>query len=686
MRKSSFFLLLFLLPGFSVLAQPTQAEIDKMIKNAQDLAKKYGGDSIIKKTIKDQQDNKTVTTTKTYDTDPGSYGNVDNWKFPPKNTALLAALPKKTLSKTEMVSFLNDLYSQLSKKLAPAIGVSVQSIAAKYNNDGNRMGDAAVSGWYSNYQEEALLLIIKAAITTPDNNLLMNNCAALLNMSGIEQKAIPVLKYLLQSAPDNSTLLNNLGQAYAGLGATDTAMLYFGRCLKSDPEHPEACNTAGQIEATRGNTEKAIEYFEKSIKGAFNKPAALKLRKIKKDVSMIPMIRPRVKLPEYFNLFKYQLPAQCTSTGNAIIADAEHKAFREMMTKQTQAYGAKYAALAEKQRIEAMEIMKAGGAGRKLRKDEFMAHPFYEMCGIMARDVLAAYRKDVNNLSSKVMKDYTAEKKILENEYETQRKAMELGFSDRTSDEARCNARTALANQYLPKFAVLMEELQKKYLHVYQQYFDELAYWHYLSVNPTWPSGPDKFKMLYYDFIIHYLVMLGGVCQTKIILPCESKEITMSMESHEIREFECPLEIEIPFIVGKFSLDCDKISFSGGEGAVFSYEKNFKTKQSTLSVGIGAKLELGKIGLGPVEASLGAGVSESLFITFDGENKVADAGLKFGAKFGGGIEAKGEKSVAPGKSIEIKKDMGSKEISAGYSVGINSGWNFNDAPLKSLFQ
>lgn len=665
MRKIVVASLLFFLslqPGFAQV--PTQAELDKMMKEANELLKKYGSDSIMKKPIKDP--GKAVTA---YDPDPSSYGNVDNWKFPPKNTGLLASIPKKVFTKTELANFLDNLYGQVSKKMAPAIASSVQSIAAKYTNNGNRMEDAAISGWYGGYKEEALLLMIKAAINNPENGLLLNNCAAMLNMSAAEEKAIPILKYVLQSYPDDAMLLNNLGQAYAGLGAIDTAIVYLMRCIKADPEHPEACNTVGQIEAEKGNKEKAIEYLEKSIKGAYTKTAALKLRKIKQGTKLTVLIRPRVRLPEYFNLFKYRLPAQCISIDNSILADAEHEAFRKMITKQAQVFGAKYAELALKKQQNAMEIVNAGGVGRKLRKEEFMAHPFYELCQTMAGQVLSEYRKDVSELNTKDGKQFQAAIGGLDAEYRGRLRS--LGSFD--TEAERCAAENELANSYLPRFAYLTEEWQKKNLQLYRRYFDELVYWHYLSLYPT---GKDNFNMQFYVFVEQYLVMIGSVAQTKIILPCNAKKITLSKESNEIKEFECPLAISIPFIVGSFDLDCDKISFSAGEGALFGYEKNFKTKQSTISIGIGAKLDIGKVSLGPVEAKLSVGVGESLFISFDGENKVSDAGLKFGGKFSAGAEIKGGKEISPGKSIEVSRELGNREAGAGYTIGINSGFNF----------
>src|SRR5450759_5024244 len=119
MKKNSLilFFLLYSIAGFS--QQPTQAEIDKMVKQAQEQMKKYGIDTTVNKTMKGlQAQQKQMTdamknqqgnnknngvTNALYSSDPGSYGNVDNWKFPAKNTAMLASLPKKVFTKTELV-------------------------------------------------------------------------------------------------------------------------------------------------------------------------------------------------------------------------------------------------------------------------------------------------------------------------------------------------------------------------------------------------------------------------------------------------------------------------------------------------------------------------------------------------------------------------------------------------------
>ncbi len=674
-----------------VTAQVSQADIDKMMKQQQELMKKYGNDSArakamkglvdqqkqVSDAMKNQQGNSGGNNS-LYAADPGSYGNADNWKFPEKNTALLASLPTRVLTKTELVKFLNDLYTELSKILASGIQSSVQSLAAKYKNDGSKMGDLALGGWYTDYREEALLLIVKAAANEPDNGILLNNCAALLEMSGIEHKAIPILKYVLQSYPDNSMLLNNLGQAYAGLGETDTAMVYLGRCIKLEPDHPEACNTVAQIEATKGNTEKAIEYFEKSIKSSYTKTAELKLRKIKKGSKIVPLVRPRVKIPEYFNQFKYQLPAQCTKVEDAAVSKAEHEAFRATTMKQAQMFGAKYKELALKKEQEVMQLMQSNGTGRILRKNEFLAQPYYELCGIMARDIGAEYGKARADLYSRVDKKYYEEYNLLEKEYTKLKQGLDKGFDQRADEccgegrttsccpttEEKCIAYNNLANQYLPKFALITEEWQKKNQLVFTTYFDELVYWQYLTLNPT---GADNFKIQYYVLIQEYLVMLGKTGSSRIIEPCEFTPVKSTRETNAIGEMDCPLDIELGIGVGEVQLNCETFSFSIGEGVIFGFEKNFKTKQSTLSFGVGVQLNLG-VKVGAVEAKVSAAVNESIFISFDGENKFSDGGLKFEAKATSGL----------GENIVKVND----KLNVGYTLGVNSGWNFNEGFLK----
>ncbi len=667
-------------------SQQTQADLEKMQKQLQERLAKRGKDTAGNKMMQnllDQQQQMTAAMANnaaanngagqsaTY-ADPGDYSNIDNWKFPARKTDLLSALPKKVLTRSELVAFLNKLFVQVSKRMAPGIASSVESIAAKYGHDGSKMEDAAIYGWYTKYREEAMLLIIRAAASSPDDGLLLNNCAAILNMGGLEESAVPVLKYILQSYPANGMVLNNLGQAYAGLGETDTAMVYLARAIRAVPDDPEANNTAGQIEAAKGNNGKATDYFQQSIKGAYNKSAALKLRKIKSDAMLAPLVRPRIKVPEYFNEFKYKLPVQCTSTDKAAVAEAEHTAFRKMISGQLKGFEKQQEALQRTNYTEGMQIMKNGGSIPNIKKDDFIAQPYRDLCGTMSKEVSSDFGSDLTDLGQRVDKKYDADTKSLEDEYQAKLKGIKDGYAEKENRccgegrsgsccptaEEKCTSYNELANQYLPKFAVLTEEWQKKNQLVFSMHYDEVMYWGYLYYHPV---GDDGFRLqVFYPVVMQYLSMLYKVGNTRIIKPCTVEPATATADSNAIKEMDCPVDLQIPLGVAKMILNCKKFSISGGEGILFGYERDFTVHQSTISVGVGLRLDLG-VKVGPVKAGVSAGVSETAFITFDGKNGLSDAGLKNEAR---------ASANAPG--------IGKADVSIGSTLGIRSGWNFNE--------
>lgn len=115
----------------------------------------------------------------------------------------------------------------------------------------------------------------------------------------------------------------------------------------------------------------------------------------------------------------------------------------------------------------------------------------------------------------------------------------------------------------------------------------------------------------------------------------------------------CPVNILLPSIVEKMSLDCTSFSIKGGEGLKLGYKKDFVSGQSTVSAGVGISYEAGAMGM---EASVNA--DESFYITFDKNGNPTDAGLKFDA------------------GTKLKVGNISTSAGLGYTMGMNSGWNF----------
>lgn len=679
------FLLMFVflqLPHYSFTQQPTTAEIQNQIDEAILKAEQLATDPKVKAAIEqakkmNQQPGNLPKTKSLNNTDTSS--KPYNRKLPARNTVLLSAIPKKTFTKTELVIFCTDLYKQLAGKISPAKVKAVNDVMAKPGGNAYKFNLAAVASWYNGANEESILMATKAAIQSPDDDVLLNNLSAMLNMGGLQQKAIPILRTLLQKYPDNPMVLNNMGQAYAGMGALDTAMLYLGRCIAKSPNHPEANNTAGHIEISKGNKQQAKEYFEQSLKGAYNNEAAYGLRYTDPQAKYAKFIRPRVHIPEYFNPAKYKLPPQCENLQQAATAKAEHDAFEKMLATLIKKYDAIRKQEAD---IAQQTILNKYSAGI----NQSLSFPtFWELGSVMSAEISQEYLEELTALD-KYNKNFMLEYKKLESEYELAQAAGRATFKERdekvgegngdpTLDEEICKVYEDIANKYLLLFSSLRLDWQVKNLVPKKKYLNEKIYWYYLASLDI-----HSFRNAFYSNVTDYLTKLKILNETKILYPCKRNDASIqTTEVPELKEPECPFEVEIKFIVGKFSLDCEKVSFSGGEGLIFKYDKKFKSGQSTLSLGIGAQLELGYDFSG-VKIGAGASASESLFIQLGSNGQVTDAGLKFDIKASAAAEVEG----AIGKNVNIKKDLGTVETGVGYTIGIESGIKFNEGPLKNL--
>ena len=167
--------------------------------------------------------------------------------------------------------------------------------------------------------------------------------------------------------------------------------------------------------------------------------------------------------------------------------------------------------------------------------------------------------------------------------------------------------------------------------------------------------------------------------------PCKQMEQRNTpAEEILIEEPKCPIDFELKLIVGKIGLNCQKFSFSGGEVIRFKYEKNFKSKQSTMELGIGFGLDIGA-GFGGFNASASMSATESVFITWDGNNNISDVGLSMAAKVAAGAEVGASKNVGEiVKEIGATKQIGGVEAGIEATVGVDSGWSFDEGPLKSV--
>lgn len=687
-RKHLIFLCLFF-TGATSFTQPTQAELQAMQERLQKQRDSVMNDPNLKKYM-NQANHLPKSHPPPSQLPATTFNNKDfeNIRLPQKNPARIKNIPQRNFSLAELQIYLTSLYTQLADKMAPDIVASVNSIAKKLGNQPVKLEAAAFTAWQNNADDEALLLMTKAATLSSDDGLLLANAGAILDMKGLSDNAIPVLRTVISYDPRNVIALNNLGQAFTALGMQDSALFYFSRCLALSPKHPEANNTAGVIELKKGNKAKAQTHFENSIHGGFNLSAYGGLKHLLKEKCRIAhLIKPKVKLPEYFNQFRYKLPRQCLNVSDVRAVQEEHKLFRQHISDAIRQYQ-KLAKEAEKQ-IEA----KGPAYFNKMTMDKISGgepylKPFQVLGGIMETEILLQYNDHVSGLQYFNTENRKAYKE-LEQQYTTEYAALQKKYSRDDDDnccgegdvsccsdaEAFCKESNALKNKFLSRFAALNEEWQSRNLHVELQHLDNFLYWCYFSALDR-----DHYKARFYQKVVAYLTTLNRLAQVKLLEPCLEAEPQEAVEPEqkELKEFDCPIDVEIPFIVGKISLSCEKFSFKAGEGIVFKYVKKISGKrQSTISLGAGGGVDA-SWKLGPIKAGFDAGMDMSVFITFDKLGHFVDGGMIYNAGRGAGVD------FTAGERIKIKKNLGYIGDEIGWRFGINSGISFAEPEVPFM--
>ncbi len=225
---------------------------------------------------------------------------------------MLGALPSNKLSTQELKTFITGIDKKLTAQLSEE-GVQLPSVDQL---DAGIICQASIMGLVEGGGEKVAWLAIKAIEKAPGNILVLNNCGAILNSTGFQPVAIPVLETALVRSPGNSTVQNNLGQAYLALGELQKATLYLQQCIKTSPEHPHANYSLACIYNSKGDGAAAQNYVENSLRGSFSEGAWNLLLKLKKDARLMDYMKDRYQPPTYFDEDRYHLPQQCEKVGD----------------------------------------------------------------------------------------------------------------------------------------------------------------------------------------------------------------------------------------------------------------------------------------------------------------------------------------------------------------------------------
>lgn len=662
--------LLFITP--TAFAQPTQAELDKMLKQTESLMKKYGSDSTVNKALKNaQEQQKQISNAVKNNPDsklPASPTKEDSIKFaiPARNTRLINSLPIRCFNKAELISYLHNLRSKLSEELRKQYGTDISNIP---ETSVSQPG-AAIGLWMAGSVKESVLVAVTAAELQPDNKLLLNNAGGILTNCGLGYFAIPVLEYVLQQQPGNNMVLNNLGQAYLDLGDDKKAEQFLLQCVSKYVHYPDANLALAYIYNSRGNKAAAINYAENSLRGGWSTKADNLLTKLKPDAKMIDYVRHRYKQPEYFSFTKFPpMLQQCVGVEQIAELEPQYVAYHRMI----EGVIAKYQKL----------MAEAAIASSKSVQDEIMAvketkRTPYRPFGMFGNAVLESLRKEYREKYDKLeafRKAYYKERDSVNRRFEGELKSIRKKFQDVEgphdmdfmSTEAYCEALNELSNAYLPLYAEPTEQLQKKTLAYYTDYLNDMGFWSYVaSIND------DAFKMDFYRMVLEFLGRLREIVTTRFMeskydsrrfYPCkyEAKPGAKKKDG-EIETPDCYLTPKIEADLGalKLEISCEAYKLEAGEGLVGKIEYNRSSGDVTLAFGVGGAIPKVFFKSPILEIGGEAEAKSQLYITFDRTMTPTDLGILWEAELKAGVDLSG-----------IKSSIGHEEgLTAGFGSGL----------------
>ncbi len=634
---------------------------------------------IMRKALNEASDTSAINPVAAENTEPA---------FPVKNNSALSALPKHILSATEVQVYVNSIYASVIAVVSEQEKKSIQQLIAG-NND-TRLAALSTNAWYfKNSPLTALALAAKAYEKNPKNVTALNNLAALLHTGGQSLQSIPILQYLAKKYPLSAVVCNNLGQSYAALGVKDSAAYYLGRCIKQSPLHPEANNTMAQIELSNKNTSQAAAYAQASLKGGFN--VAANSLEDRLPVTNNPLIAytGKLNLPDGFSVYKFELPPLQLTMFEAAKIDAGNIAFINAVRRQSaqlselsRQYNKSGTALLQREQQQMMANLKTNPFGYKTSVRLFSAMAWRgkkKMALALANDQsIMALASTVTKSLSELSKNFTSKKVSIEKEYETKKQS--LGCANCAAMqklmEEKCEKINSAGNEYLQDRASIVADQRTKYQNMALQRFFLNSYWEYfLAANKELARGA------FYGAAASYLGELELLVFPYSVPPaCTGVEkMTTTSEINASWGFDCPVDIEIPAVIGSISINCEEAEFEIGEGVTLNFKHEFASHQSTLTAGFELSIDKTIEVLG-TEAKVEATASQGFYITVDGNKKISDVGMKFGVGVSAGVEFTGYRDTKISKGIEGE---------FGYTIAVNSGFEprieFDEGPIGKLF-
>ena len=535
-------------------------------------------------------------------------------QLPAKDVKRLSLIPIQPPSLIQLSDMLRTTKQQIETVVKPSVVQEVKKIVTGQNAE--VLQQSAIGTFYADKPEQSLLIAIEAALKDVNDQTGWNNVAAIMNMTGFQHKAIPILMNQLQGDPNNSMMLNNMGQAYLGLGDIGMAEMFLKQCLQYDPLNPEANRSMGMIKFYYEQYEEGMRYFEKELEVA-NRRSTMALLRGKDKAFNIYQLRKKRNVPgrNYFGELSFQnfkipaLPERTDETANAKI---KGESFSKSVADEMMYWNSKA-------QLSPEEIKRDGEQMPSIYADyvEALLKDLHEV--YTSEELLFLNELDINHIEQ-LLNSYGAKMMAVQcpqapagathGEYEAYIKKC-------------CDIKKPIMDAFVAEYNAFVTKRANRAVGIWREYLNDLI--NIVSLDPS--AGN---RIMVYRNLQQYFVVLAQCWGSGQFLdpPMECSVVLTTAEADSLiassrnLDLSCPqwLNIEVDVKVAKIKADCNKYALEVGKVYQASYEHNFRTGTTTLAAGVGAKAKF-------FANTGGADIKAMVYISFDNNNEFSDVGI-----------------------------------------------------------
>jgi tetratricopeptide (TPR) repeat protein len=604
-----------LLLNVSVFAQ-TQVDVNKMMKMTPAELEAYKKKMIQQQTAKAQQ----MAEQYNLNVNTSVLPNVEI-KPPVKDVKRLALIPVKPPTRTELVTSLQQSVQQVQKGIPASTVKEVEQFVASKSIA--QIHDAAISTFYNNNSTQGVLMMMKAVAAHPDSLQMMNNLAAMYNMIGVQQKAVPLLQYCLQQLPNSSIVLNNLGQSYYGLGDLFTAAAYLRKCLDIDSLNIEANHSMGMLHYFKKEYDAAMKYFEREMSVAYRRSTMAMAYKMGKKFNLRALAQRRNQRKgakqkdafEEITLGKFSLPQFPGSAKEITANKGEYEAFTQSVQTEMMFWK------------ENARVVLANAP-----KGDVYPGVYHDLVDAMLEELDEEFTPDYLNpygnseaavAQEIVQRNATA---IISVKCPEAPPGSSLQVQQEFSIACCENQRRPLADQLVSELGSHIKPLFDLGLLRWKSYINQMVA--IVQLDPSAANQAMVYNAVsgYFTYLSTALLFYTGGEVNNLLVDCvpDYKPVDLDSLVQSDREWRmnCPswLNIEVDLGGAAVKADCNKYAIEAGEGIMAGFEHEFKSGNSTLLIGVGAKAEF--LGIAKAEAK------SQFYFTFDKNKTFSDWGIK----------------------------------------------------------